>query len=90
MVQTGVVYRSNQVGPQIYPSAYNGNNYPQASQPTAYPPSSSIYPSQDVYGQHQPQYAPITTYGQVDANIDPPNYDEATVNNVRKHNAWKF
>jgi hypothetical protein len=90
VVQAGVAYPSNPAGPQIYPSNYNGNTYPQVSHPTAYPPSSSSYLSQDVYGQQQPQYAPSTSFGQENPDIDPPNYDEATVNPVRKYNAWKF
>ena len=71
MVQAGVVYHSNPREQQIYPSTYNGNT-------NVYPPSISSYPSQDVYGQHQPQYAPITSYGQRNPDIDPPSYYEAT------------
>ena len=83
MVQSGVVYHSNPTESQIYPSSHNGNT-------DIYPPSISSYPSQNVYGQYPPQYAPITSYGQRNPDIDPPNYDEATVNNVRKPNVWKL
>ena len=87
-MQTGEgIFRSNPTGTQIYPSDCIENHNPQTSSPIAYStssPSNSSSSNQQTHQQPHSYCASNTSHGQGNPDVDPPSYDEATVNNARR------
>ena len=92
-IHSSVVHQSNPAGPQIYPSDYSQHGNAEIGDQTLYaqsPPSIISFANQGGYQQHQSYYTPNASHGEVNLEIDPPTYDEATGTNIRNDSAWKF